>query len=1028
MDHDPGPDELTALRRRVAELEAALDRAAPSGPASSVDAARLRRANRALGIVGSVHEAQQRASTPAEFFDAVCRVAVDAGGLALAWVGLVDDTPERNVVPVAHFGSGADYVSDLRIACGPGAFLGPTARAILGDRPVTVQRTGTDPTFAPWRELAARHGLASSGSLPLRAGGAVVGALVVYSTEEGTFQGEELEALEELARAVSFGYAALRDHAERKRAEENQRAAEGQARVAERRLDELGANVRDVFWEIDVRTGQVAYVSPAHRAFWGTDVDLADGRAILDRVHPEDRGRLEEAMTRAFGGEATRTEYRIVWPDGAERNVLDRAFPIRDERGAVVRVIGVGQDVTEDRRRELALRDSEARLRAMVDGGWDLVTLSDASSRARFVSASVTRVLGYTVEEFEALGPEALIHPDDLAAIAPAMATFFATPGQSATVTYRVQHKDGRWVWMEVAATNRLSDPALQAVVANARDVTARKLAAGELERLNADLEARVAQRTRELAALYEHAPAGYHSVDADGLVVRMNETELRWLGYAREAVVGVRRFEELVAPAHREALREELALLGAPPAAVELEVELERADESRLWVLLRATRDPDLPEATRMTAFDLTARRAAEKAVREREEAVRQSRDELSTANAALERAARAKDEFLAAMSHELRTPLNAILGLSEAFQEGVYGDANEAQARALHRIEESGRHLLSLINDILDLSKVEAGQRSLDLQPMVVDEVCRASLRLVQEAAQKKRLEVSYRIDDGLATMLADERTVKQILVNLLSNAVKFTPEGGSVGLDVTLSEEEETCTFSVWDTGIGIPEVDQARLFRPFVQLDSSLARRHAGTGLGLALVRRLVELHGGGIRVESEVERGSRFTFVVPWASATAAPAVPPPTDPPVDGPRRGAPRARVLLAEDDATNVALIADFFAVHGIDLTVARNGYEAITLANEKVPDLVLMDIQMPLLDGLAALRAIRQSPSEAVRRIPVIAVTALAMPGDRERCREAGADDYLTKPLRLRRLLDAIEARVPETTRLPRELAPR
>ncbi len=242
----------------------------------------------------------------------------------------------------------------------------------------------------------------------------------------------------------------------------------------------------------------------------------------------------------------------------------------------------------------------------------------------------------------------------------------------------------------------------------------------------------------------------------------------------------------------------------------------------------------------------------------------------ELRAVNEALVKALRVKDEFLATMSHELRTPLNAILGLSEALQELVYGPLTEKQLDSLRIIHESGHHLLTLINDILDLSKIEAGAIELNLMPVEIEPICQASLQFVRQPALKKQLQVALTVHSPVKTIQTDGRRLKQILVNLLSNAVKFTPAGGSVGLEVSSDAERQAIHFTVWDTGIGIAPEDMDRLFRPFVQLDSSLARQYTGTGLGLALVKRLTEMLGGEVAVVSQVGKGSRFTVTLPWS--------------------------------------------------------------------------------------------------------------------------------------------------------------
>ena len=235
------------------------------------------------------------------------------------------------------------------------------------------------------------------------------------------------------------------------------------------------------------------------------------------------------------------------------------------------------------------------------------------------------------------------------------------------------------------------------------------------------------------------------------------------------------------------------------------------------------------------------------------------------------MERAIRLKDEFLANMSHELRTPLTGMLALGENLQELIYGPLNERQLKILAHIETSSRHLLSLINDLLDLSKIEAGRLDLELQPVIVDDITQASLLFVKEMAFKKNIQLSYLNDQPHTAVVADGRRLKQMLVNLLGNAVKFTPEGGQVVLHVTVDAGVNEIRFAVRDTGVGIPPEAQARLFQPFTQLDSALTRQYEGTGLGLALVKRLAAQHGGTVSVASTgiAGEGSCFTITLPY---------------------------------------------------------------------------------------------------------------------------------------------------------------
>ncbi len=403
----------------------------------------------------------------------------------------------------------------------------------------------------------------------------------------------------------------------------------------------------------------------------------------------------------------------------------------------------------------------------------------------------------------------------------------------------------------------------------------------------------------------------------------------------------------------------------------------------------------------------------------------------ELRAANAELARAVRAKDEFLATMSHELRTPLTAILAFSDLLFEQVYGPLNARQRQAAKDINESGHHLLDLINDVLDVAKIDAGTLTLDVGPIDVKTISWASLRLIEQVAKRKHLHISTSFDRAVNTIRGDERRVKQILVNLLSNAVKFTPEGGDIGLKIQGDREAHVVHFTVWDTGIGIAKEDVQRLFQPFVQLDTSLSRQHDGTGLGLALVHRMTELHGGGVVVESEPGQGSRFTVSLPWGERAVdngygtTPGLSPQTlehdwsDPDLAGgwaPESGSPL--VLLAEDNPVGRQALVDFLAAQGYRVKIAQDGATALRMARQHVPDLILMDIQMPGMDGLEATRRVRADVS--LHDIPIIALTALAMPGDRERCLKAGANAYLSKPFGLDHLLTTVESQLEPLSR--------
>ncbi|MFM7191596.1 MAG: hybrid sensor histidine kinase/response regulator, partial [Microcystaceae cyanobacterium] len=296
--------------------------------------------------------------------------------------------------------------------------------------------------------------------------------------------------------------------------------------------------------------------------------------------------------------------------------------------------------------------------------------------------------------------------------------------------------------------------------------------------------------------------------------------------------------------------------------------------------------------------------------------------------------------------MSHELRTPLTSILGMSEALQEKTFGDITARQDKALKQIEKSGRHLLGLINDILDFSRIESGRLDLDLIPVNLTQVCHDSLAMVQQIAQDKDLHLNSQIATPLGSLLLDERRIFQCVVNLLSNALKFTPSGGTVTLSI--HQENEEVALSVRDTGIGIDPQHFNKLFEPFEQIDSSLSRQYEGTGLGLALVKRLVEAHQGRVTVTSELGKGSCFTLYFPYhplSALTTAPLLSETNALDAQGVPT-APRSPVIvLADDNEANRDTLQDYLSQKGYQMFVAHDGEAALSLIHTHLPDLILM-----------------------------------------------------------------------------------
>lgn len=656
-------------------------------------------------------------------------------------------------------------------------------------------------------------------------------------------------------------------------------------------------------------------------------------------------------------------------------------------------------DIVLRKRAETALRASEEKYRGLLESLDSVVATVDKDGKFLYVNdmaaeqmgSTVTKLTGKTMYE---------IFPEQVAAQQMTSIQNVINTNQG-KVSEAISFVEGQPRWYRTSL-QPLHDEAGQvvSVMLNSTDIHTLKTTQQELEKLNHTLEERVKERTAQVQDLYDNAPVGYHSINIHRQLTAINQTELDMLGYTKEELLG-QHTSHIFMPESAQILAENFQKFIATGKTVDMEVEARRKDGTHFPVLINAVaifNDAGQFTSSRSTMVDITRRKEAE----------------LSLRNAILEleRAMRVKDEFLANMSHELRTPLNAIIGLSESLTDEIAGDLNTKQQKYVSTIRESGQHLLSMINDILDLAKIEAGQVELDRSRVNISAVCETSLRMVKQLAHKKNLIVEFKLDEQLDTVEADERRLKQMLVNLLTNAVKFTPEKGHIGLEVQGDPEKQQIHFTVWDDGIGIKPEDQARLFKPFVQVNNTLTNTLGGTGLGLALVTQLAHLHQGNVTLKSEYGVGSRFTITLPWDGVQSK--VPMPSD--VNQMRNTmaknseAARRTILLVEDTETAIMVISDYLEFAGYKVTVAHNGKEGIDLANQVKPDLILMDIQMPGMDGMNATGALRSQPEFAAT--PIIALTAFAMAGDRERFLAIGFTDYLSKPVNLKALVQLIQ----------------
>jgi signal transduction histidine kinase/ActR/RegA family two-component response regulator len=540
---------------------------------------------------------------------------------------------------------------------------------------------------------------------------------------------------------------------------------------------------------------------------------------------------------------------------------------------------------------------------------------------------------------------------------------------------------------------------------------------ADALRKSNADLEERIAERTRALVeqevvlrqkkalldATLANMDQGVLLIDAEGIVQLCNERAVDLLGLPPAHRHSRPAFADLVAwqdargefgdarPESAPWLRLRGDLLSAPPV-------YERTRPNGTVLEVRTVR---LAEGGAIRTFsDVTERKRRELAVLEANRVAEAARCQAEAASAA-------KTEFLATMSHEIRTPLNGVIGYADLLVRE--GDLPPAQRRSAERIQEAGQALLTVVSDILDFSKIEAGQIDLDPQPFAPAALADNAVSIVRTAADAKRLTVAVEADAGLVPRLVgDQNRLRQVLLNLLNNAIKFTPSGRvTLRLASTpLADGHHALRAAVADTGIGIPAERHAQLFQRFSQVDGSIQRRFGGTGLGLAISRRLIETMGGEIGVESRPGEGSTFWFSVVLAEATAAAAARERgAAPPLERP------ARVLLVEDSPINQDIARAILERRGHRVTVVADGAEAVSAVQAEPHDVVLMDVQMPGMDGVTATRHIRELETP-VSRLPIVALTANVLPQQVAQFRAAGMDDHIGKPFRPDELLAMVE----------------
>ncbi|MBT9546974.1 MAG: PAS domain S-box protein [Candidatus Sericytochromatia bacterium] len=702
---------------------------------------------------------------------------------------------------------------------------------------------------------------------------------------------------------------------------------------------------------------------------------------------------------------------------------------VRNAQDEPAGLVIVNRDLSQHQALQKSLQESEARFKQVADhleeGIW---SINPSTLSLEYMSPSLARMAGLSYQALLAAPGlwQKFIHPEDLNNYFHFLQVLNLgdSPTQSrvSEIEYRFITPEGQEKWFSSRIYGG-GDSSQRLFWGITQDITLRKRVQDEIVRSEQFAYGILGALSANICVL-DKAGSIIAANEAWNCFSAENKGENDYLGWNYldlcKQVRGNEREQSLIVAAGIE------QILSGEETVFSIEYPCHSPEEQR-WYELKANRiEGDIEGRVVIFHQNITAQKRSQEGLRRlnehleeevqlRTQALNQSLKELRQANQQLVQANQMKDAFLANMSHELRTPLTGILGMADLLYQEVLGPLNPKQSKSLQTLRDSGQHLLTLINDILDLSKVEAGK--LELHPEWVDIAFSAQqlLSMVKSMAEEKQVRLSLRVEPFDLKIWADPRSFKQMLVNLLSNAIKFTPTGGMVSLETRI--QDNAVILAVTDTGIGIAEQDLIKLFKPFVQIDSGLSRKYAGTGLGLSLVKNLIEAHGGLIQVQSRVGKGSTFSLLFP---------LDPQAKLPVTELSLGChdteleitlnKKAMILLVDDNPINIEVIQSFLEYANYHVVPLSSGKEALLWLETETPDLILMDIQMPGMSGFEVIEQLRKFSRNVITTLPVIALTSLAMTGDQEKILKQGFDSYLSKPVdfkALRLMLDELLA---------------